>query len=169
MCHGNFSDFGGVFADALQEVLELRHGGLFDLLPQLGDGFGHGLWKPMRHHAGEVGVFKLLQCLQCGVVPEQTHVWCYLLHLVLFNWSLQVRIFSMTLFARMRPVQIVSTFTKCCRWEISCTNLSCTSHFQKKIHKSERKLAHIKNIKNPVGKIYSCKWTLPSVMRLKNI
>ena len=73
MFHGSFPNLGGVLAYALQEVLELGHGGLLDLLPQLGDGLGHGLREPVRGHARQVCVLQLFQGLQCWVVPARSN------------------------------------------------------------------------------------------------
>ena len=54
--------------DALQEVLEVGHGGLHDALPQLGDVLGHVLTEPIALDPGELGMLQLLQRLQRIVV-----------------------------------------------------------------------------------------------------
>ena len=70
MSHGNFPDAVGMFADVLEEVLEVGHGGLLDTLTQLRDGLTHDLRETVLGHARQVRVLQLLQGLQRRVVPE---------------------------------------------------------------------------------------------------
>ena len=68
LSHRRFPDERRVLADALEEVLEVGHGGLLDALPQQGDRRAHRLAEPILAHARQVRVLKLLQGLQRGVV-----------------------------------------------------------------------------------------------------
>ena len=69
MSHGDLPDAVGMFADVLEEVLEVGHGGLLDALAQLWDGLTHDLREAVLGHARQVRVLQLLQGLQCRVVP----------------------------------------------------------------------------------------------------
>jgi len=61
-----------VFADALQEVSELRHGRVPDLRPQLGAVLRHDGAEPVLTGSGQTRVLQLLQRPQRWVVPN-TH------------------------------------------------------------------------------------------------
>lgn len=57
---GRLSDLVRVFADALQEVSQLRHGRVLDERPQLGDVLSHDGAEPVLAGSGKTRVFQLL-------------------------------------------------------------------------------------------------------------
>ena len=69
---GRLSDLVRVFADALQEVSELRHGRVSDLRPQFGDVLRHDGAEPVLTGPGKTRELQLLQSPQRRVVPN-TH------------------------------------------------------------------------------------------------
>lgn len=66
---GRLADFVRVFADAFQEVSELRHGRVPDLRPQLGDVFRHDGAEAVLTGPGKTRGLQLLQRPQRRVVP----------------------------------------------------------------------------------------------------
>lgn len=71
LSHGGLTNLVGVFSDALQEVLEVGHGDLLDLLSQPGQVFSHDLTEPvLTYPAGDTAETKSSNWLDQTKVPS---------------------------------------------------------------------------------------------------
>lgn len=68
LSHRCFADLIRVLPDTLQEVFQVWHGDLLDLLAEFRQCLGHDLTETILAYSGNINVLQLLHGFQCGVV-----------------------------------------------------------------------------------------------------
>lgn len=68
LSHCRFTDFIRVLSDTLQEVFQVWHRDLLDLLAEFRQRLSHDLAKTVLAHSGNINILQLLHGFQCSVV-----------------------------------------------------------------------------------------------------